>query len=241
MAGRAVKIEVPWEVRMARPPRSASGRAVGCKAPVSVLAQTSRRGQTPCNHPHVNPNLSRVLTWDEVWFRMTPHLRDGAASGWKRALLILRFAERALSGTMIFSAAACLAAHADVVAKAQVRSALARYDTLIVHMDADRIAASFTPSGETADGDQPPIQGPAAIRSHLRQFAAFQVIANDLDADSIRITGDTAWQTGTYWQRVKIPAGDTVEVHGRFVVIWQQTSSGHWQIRYMHTFRVPAT
>lgn len=106
-------------------------------------------------------------------------------------------------------------------------------------MDHDRIAGTFTPDGEAADADQAPVRGPAAIRAHLMEFAAFRVLANRLDAESTRVRADTAWQVGTYWQRVQVPAGDTVEVDGRFAVTWEQTAPGHWQIKRMHTFRPP--
>ena len=107
-------------------------------------------------------------------------------------------------------------------------------------MDQDGIAAMFAPDGETADADQAPIRGPAAIRAHLMEFAGFHVLANRLDADSTWIRADTAWQDGTYWQRVRVPAGDTVEVSGRFAVTWERTAPGQWRIKRMRTFRPPA-
>lgn len=137
----------------------------------------------------------------------------------------------------VLALAACRTAPTPAVARAQVVSALATYDSLILHMDHDRIAATFTPDGETVDGDQAPIRGPAAIRAHLMEFAAYRVLANRLDPDSTRVLGDTAWQAGTYWQRVQVPAGDTVQVSGRFAVTWEQTAPGRWQIERMHTFR----
>lgn len=121
----------------------------------------------------------------------------------------------------------------------EVRAALAAYDTLILHMDAAAIGQAFAPDGESSDADQPPLHGPDAIRAHLEQFAGFQVLANHLEADSTRVHGDTAWQEGSYSQRVRVPAGDTIEVGGRFEVTWVKAGPKGWLIRRMHTFRPP--
>lgn len=137
----------------------------------------------------------------------------------------------------LLALAACHPSSSSAIARAQVLAALATYDTLILRMDHERIAATFMPDGETTDADQAPIRGPEAIRQHLIGFAAFHVLANRLDADTTWVIADTAWQEGKYWQRVQLPAGDTVEVSGRFDVTWQRTAPGRWQIRRMHTFR----
>jgi ketosteroid isomerase-like protein len=107
-------------------------------------------------------------------------------------------------------------------------------------MDAAGIGAAFLPDGETSDADQAPIRGPEAIRAHLQAFSTFHVLANHLEADATRVRADTAWQTGTYWQRVQRPAGDTLEVAGRFAVTWIRVTRQQWRIRSMHTFRPPA-
>ena len=145
-----------------------------------------------------------------------------------------------LVAAWLLALAACRPSSTAATDHSQVLAALAAYDTLILRMDHDRIAATFMPNGETTDGDQAPIRGPEAIRQHLLGFAAFHVLANRLDPDTTWISADTAWQAGTYWQRVQVPAGDTVEVTGRFTVVWQRTAPGRWQIRRMHTFRPPA-
>ena len=139
----------------------------------------------------------------------------------------------------ILALTACHPNSTAPTSRAQVLGALATYDSLIVRMDHDRIAATFMPEGETSDADQAAIRGPEAIRQHLLGFEAFKVVANRLEADTTWVKADTAWQEGNYWQRVRLPAGDTVEVRGRFAVTWQQTAPGLWQIRRMHTFRPP--
>lgn len=119
----------------------------------------------------------------------------------------------------------------------ELRAALATYDTLIQRMDAEAIGASFVAEGQSIDGDQPPLTGPVAIRDHLLTFAAFKVLENHLEADSTSVHGDTGWQTGTYRQRVRVPAGDTVTASGRFEITWNRIAPANWKIRRLHTFR----
>lgn len=119
--------------------------------------------------------------------------------------------------------------------EAEVEEALARYERWSVAMAHDSIASLFTPDGAMSNAGQAPIIGPAAIRTFLRSFAAFHVLSNRLIADTTRVQGDTARQTGSYRQRVRIPAGDTVEVSGRFVAEWVKLAAGDWRLRRLAT------
>jgi len=117
----------------------------------------------------------------------------------------------------------------------EVDRALAHYRDLVLVMAHDSIAALFLSDGELSAAGQPTITGPAAIAAHLHSFAAYHVLANELVADSTRVAGDTAWQSGTYSQRVQVPAGDTVQVHGRFELQWRRVSGAGWRIRRIAT------
>lgn len=75
---------------------------------------------------------------------------------------------------------------------------------------------------------------PAAILAHLKSFSAYHVFADRLTADTTLVHGDSARQTGTFWQRVRIPAGDTVEVHGRFEADWIKVGPA-WRLRRLAT------
>ncbi len=120
----------------------------------------------------------------------------------------------------------------------EVQHALERYDEFIRDMAHDSIAQSYLPNGEMSDAQDPPFTGPGAIEAHLRTFAAYQVLGNRFTVDSTAAVADTATQWGTYWQRVRVPAGDTVEVRGRFVARWQRTAETTWRLRRMHTDRL---
>ena len=116
-------------------------------------------------------------------------------------------------------------------------AALAAYNELVLAMAGDRIADTYTADGEMQDAGQPAIIGPEAIKSHLASFADFKVLANRLTADSTTVDADTASQRGTYWQRVRLPSGETVEVQGLFEAAWLRTAPGQWKLRRMATMR----
>jgi ketosteroid isomerase-like protein len=117
--------------------------------------------------------------------------------------------------------------------RASVDSALAHYTRLVARMQHDSIAALYTPDGELAAPGRPPIVGPVAIRDFLGSFSQYHVLAYRTTSDSVVIRGDTAYQTGRWWQEVQVPAGDTVKVKGDLSVIWLRDSTGAWRARRM--------
>jgi hypothetical protein len=122
-----------------------------------------------------------------------------------------------------------------VTPASEVQAALREYAGFILTMSGDSIASRFTADGVSQDGNSAPLVGPDAIRTHLASFTGFKVLGNTLAADSTRVVMDTAWQWGSYWQRVKVPAGDTVEVSGRFSATWLFSSARGWLVRRMVT------
>lgn len=81
----------------------------------------------------------------------------------------------------------------------------------------------------------PPAVGPAAIRAYLGTFAAYRVLASRLTVDVTRAAADTAVQASTFWQHARLPAGDTVQAHGRFDARWIRTPDGAWLLRRLVT------
>lgn len=118
-------------------------------------------------------------------------------------------------------------------------AALNHYGRLVRTMASDSIAALYTPDGELGGVGQPTVSGPDSIRAFLHRFDQFQVLDATLVLDSSRLAGDTGIQHGRYAQRVRLPAGDTVEVSGRFTAEWVPGPSGEWRIRRMGTAPMP--
>ncbi len=121
---------------------------------------------------------------------------------------------------------------------AAIKAELARYERFVLTMAHDSIAAMFTPDGELhTPGASSPV-GPKAIAEYLKSFSAFHVIADSMTADSTFASTTAGRQVGSYWQRVRIPRGDTVEVRGRFEARWRKVPPGQWKLSWLGT--VPA-
>lgn len=118
-------------------------------------------------------------------------------------------------------------------------AAINHYGRLVKAMASDSIAALYTDDGELGGEGQPTISGPDSIRAFLHRFDEYHVLAATMMVDSSRLAGDTGIQHGRYTQRVRLPAGDTVEVSGRFTAEWVIGSSGKWRIRRMGTSPIP--
>jgi len=140
---------------------------------------------------------------------------------------------RRFAAALLLAAAGCRSGPARDVAAVDAR--LAEYGQLVLRMDHHGIAQLFASDGEVVNPGRDPIFGPAAIESFLRGFDAYRVLEYSIVADSTAAHGGSALQVGTYRQRVRMPAGDTVEVVGRFRAEWTNEGGGRWLIRRMGT------
>lgn len=118
--------------------------------------------------------------------------------------------------------------------------ALQRYASLVMRMSSDSIGAMYLPTGVLAAPGRAPIVGPAAVAEFLKTFADYRVLAYAAHADSVMVKADTAWQLSRWWQRVRIPAGDTVMVSGGLAAEWVRVSRGEWRLRRLGTFPMDA-
>ncbi len=67
----------------------------------------------------------------------------------------------------------------------------------------------------------------------------YHVLEEHIAAESTTVRGDSAHQTGTWRQRVQLPDGKVVEVHGRFETRWMRDNSDEWMIKSMGTTSAP--
>lgn len=123
----------------------------------------------------------------------------------------------------------------------EVDAALAVYADALRQMDYEAVANCFTENGETSHGDNPAVRGRTAIRTFLESFRDYKIQGYRLIGNATTVDGETARQTGTYWQRVTLPKGDTVEVSGRFEARWvyekaNEKAAGRWRLQRMATF-----
>jgi ketosteroid isomerase-like protein len=118
-------------------------------------------------------------------------------------------------------------------------AALNHYGRLVQAMESDSIAALYTPDGQLGGVGLATVTGPDSIRAFLHQFDRYHVLRATMMLDSSRMAGDTGIQHGRYAQRVQLPAGDTVEVSGKFTAEWLRGASGEWRIHRMATAPLP--
>lgn len=119
---------------------------------------------------------------------------------------------------------------------AEIEQSMRHYDHLILQMNADSIADLYAPDGQL--GDQPGIVGRDSISKFLKTFTAFKVLETHSTSDSVSFDHDTAFQSGSYFQRTRIPAGDTLELHGTYAAIWVKKNN-RWLIQKMTTKSLP--
>jgi len=126
-------------------------------------------------------------------------------------------------------------------AEEQVKAAMRRYDQLVLAMNAEGIAAMFTPDGELIDAGKTIASTPASIRAFLQSFdGKVRVEENASSIESVTVTGATAILTGTYQQKaLLIPDKREIRVQGKFEVEWSRQPDGQWLVRRMSTRSAP--
>jgi ketosteroid isomerase-like protein len=123
---------------------------------------------------------------------------------------------------------------------AGIGAALQHFTALTGRMANDSLGALYLPDGVLAAPDRAPIVGPAAVTAFLATFSNYHVLAYATRADSARVRGDTVEQLARWWQRVRVPAGDTVSVSGGLRTEWVRVGPGLWRIRRIETFPMDA-
>ncbi len=132
-----------------------------------------------------------------------------------------------------FSGCGSLAIEGD--APARVDAALKAYSASLLAMDADGIAAAYTPEGELQDPGHPPVTGPDAIRAFLRSFTGVTVEEQEFKVSALQVVGPDALQRGTFRQKARLADGKTVESKGTFEAEWERQPNGTWLLARMTT------
>jgi hypothetical protein len=115
--------------------------------------------------------------------------------------------------------------------KQEIESAMNQYNHYIIMMNTDSIASIFS-----TDGDLGGIaHGRDSIKHFLLRFKEFKVLSQTSSTNMISITGDSALQTGLYWQTTIVPPADTMHVKGSFTARWIFEEVSGWKIKRMDT------
>lgn len=117
-----------------------------------------------------------------------------------------------------------------------IRARTQQYAELVAAMDEKGIASMFAPDGEVEVPGRAPVRGPAEIERYLAGFRDFHVLSEEMTTTAVTVRGPTAQSTGTYRQRVRLPRGNVVEVHGAYTAVWRRaTSPGAWLLKKIST------
>lgn len=145
----------------------------------------------------------------------------------------MRFA--AVLGILAFAtmgaAAQQKAPGADEAAIAKIRTA---YQTAAGTQDGAAIAKLYAPSGVEMPPNAPPVKGRAAIEAFHKAFGQqWMMHGMTITPTETRVTGDFAYDVGTYKQGLMPQKGGAViDDHGKYVVLLSKDANGAWWVTH---------
>lgn len=101
--------------------------------------------------------------------------------------------------------------------------------------DAPKVAAMYTDDAVLVGSDQPLTSGRAAIQAALdKNFPMSHGL--QINSENTDVSGDLAYDFGTYAQEITPPGGKTTVVGGAYLVVLKKQHDGSWKIvRHMTT------
>ena len=120
---------------------------------------------------------------------------------------------------------------ADEAAIAKVRAA---YQTAANSQNGAAMAKLFTPDGVQMPPNAPSAKGPAAIEAFSKGFAKqWMQHGITITSTATRVTGDTAYDVGTYKQQLMSQStGGVFDDTGKYVVLLKKGAGGTWLITH---------
>lgn len=103
--------------------------------------------------------------------------------------------------------------------------------------DAKTVAAMYADDAVIVTSDSPPANGRAEIETSLaRGFPVSKL--ESIDSKELVVSGDIAYDYGTYRQEVTLPSGKKQMVNGHYLVVSRRQPDGTWKI-VRHVATVP--
>jgi uncharacterized protein (TIGR02246 family) len=108
------------------------------------------------------------------------------------------------------------------------------YRTAVLAADARAVAAMYREDGIELPNCAPVTKGRAAIERRYQDFFAgpARVTAFTFRRLEATVTGDLAYDVGTYEQTVSLPGGNSSTDRGKYVAIVKRTE-GAWKLAYL--------
>jgi uncharacterized protein (TIGR02246 family) len=107
-----------------------------------------------------------------------------------------------------------------------------KYVSAWLAADAEQITNRYTEDAIVLYPNQPAIRGKAAILSYFKTFfQEFRQNNFELLSDEVEIIGSIAYDRGKYkWKGTPVKGGNTIDDHGKYLVILQQQADGSWKV-----------
>src|SRR5260221_6697267 len=123
------------------------------------------------------------------------------------------------------------AATGDEAAIAKIRNG---YQTAALAQDAAAMAKLYAPDGEEMPPNAPAAKGRAAIEAyHKGMLQQFMLHGMTITSDEVKITGDRAFDVGTYKQTIMSQkGGGMIDDHSKYIVLTQKDATGAWWITH---------
>ena len=123
------------------------------------------------------------------------------------------------------------AAGGDEAAIAKIRTA---YQAAALAQDGAAIAKLYAPDGEEMPPNAPAAKGRAAIEAfHKALGQQFMMHGMTITSGEVKITGDRAFDVGTYKQTLMAQkGGGMIDDHGKYVVLLKKDASGAWWVTH---------
>ena len=125
----------------------------------------------------------------------------------------------------------------DADTRRELAAALQRYQAAARTVNADSVAAFYSPTATLFEPGINPIQTRDSIRAFMASFPGVRVDSAAATPDTIEVFGGTAYLWGSYFERLSFPGQPQSEQHGKFVMEWVRQPDGAWLIQRL--FRVP--
>jgi uncharacterized protein (TIGR02246 family) len=138
-------------------------------------------------------------------------------------------------GVMVLAAAGVSAqqkaAGGDEAAIAKVRTT---YEKAAIAQDAAAVAKLYAPDGVEMPPNAPAAKGRAAIEAYHKGLAQqFMMHGMTITSGEVKVTGDRAFDVGTYKQTLMSQkGGGMIDDHGKYVVLMKKDASGAWWVTH---------
>jgi uncharacterized protein (TIGR02246 family) len=119
----------------------------------------------------------------------------------------------------------------DEAAIAKIR---ATYEKAAIAQDAAGVAKLYAPDGVEMPPNAPAAKGRAAIEAYHKALAQqFMMHGMTITSGEVKVTGDRAFDVGTYKQTLMSQkGGGMIDDHGKYVVLMKKDASGAWWVTH---------